>query len=449
MAKIQFPEDFIWGTATASYQIEGAWKDDGKGESIWDRFTHTPGNVKNNETGDVACDHYHRFKDDVELMADLDIMAYRFSTSWPRVLPEGTGKVNQAGLDFYSRLVDELLAHKIEPFITLYHWDLPQALQEKGGWANREIADWFHEYASVMGSGLGDRVKYWIVLNEPQIFGMLGYMTGEHAPGIKDPLKYLAVSHHINLAHGSGVSALRDNVPGGIIGTTLQIPSIQPSSDSEEDKKAARTFDGLMNRWYTDPVILGRYPEDIMEILAPLNLPIKEGDLKRIHQPLEFIGINNYTRIFARFSADVPLTNFKPDLEKRIPGAEYTEMGWEIYPDGLYEVLIRMKEEYKNPPIYITENGCALKDKLEDGKVHDQGRIDFLKKYLAASNRAMQEGVDLRGYFVWSFTDNFEWAFGYSKTFGLVHTDYQTFKRTPKHSAYWYQEVIAQKGFEL
>jgi beta-glucosidase len=450
MAKIQFPEGFVWGTATASYQIEGAWDEDGKGESIWDRFTHTPGQVKNNDTGNVACDHYHLYKEDVKLMAELGYRAYRLSMSWPRVLPEGTGRVNQKGMEFYSRLVDELLANDITPFVTLYHWDLPQALQEKGGWTNRDIAEWFHEYASLAGKSLGDRVRHWIILNEPSIFGMLGHNTGEHAPGMKDRFKYLAVSHHINLAHGAGVRALRENTRDARVGTTLQVPPIQPSNDTDEDRKAAWTFDGLMNRWYIDPVILGRYPEDIMDMLGPLNIiPIRDGDLDLIHQPLDFIGINNYTRLFAKYNPDVPVTNFEPDLRKRIPDSEYTAIGWEVYPEGLYQVLMRMKKDYKNPPIYITENGCALDDKLEDGKVNDPKRIEFLKKYLAQVNRAIKDGADVKGYFVWTFMDNFEWAYGLSIRFGLVFTDYHTQNRIPKQSAYWYKDVIRNNCYDF
>jgi beta-glucosidase len=448
MTRITFPDGFLWGTATSSYQIEGAWEQDGKGESIWDRFSHTPGRIKDASTGDTACDHYHRYEDDVALMKGIGLNAYRFSISWPRILPAGKGPVNQAGLDFYSRLTDCLLEAGIRPLATLYHWDLPLALQDLGGWANRDIADWFGDYAFAVSRCLGDRVDLWVTLNEPQVFGMLGYYLGEHAPGLTDPLKYLEVSHNINLAHGTGVQAIRAEASGAQVGTTLQLPPIHPRSDSEEDHRAARTVDGMLNRWYADPVLLGRYPEDILEILSPVDLPIREGDLERIHQPLDFVGLNVYTRMFAFHEPTVPLFQALPDPEYRVPGAKYTAFDWEVYPPCIYETLMRFKNEWGDPPVYITENGMANEDHVVDGRVDDPERIDYLAGYLAQVRRAMDQGVKVKGYFLWSFLDNFEWAEGYTKRFGIVHVDFDTLRRTPKASAEWYSRIIREGGYQ-
>ncbi len=447
MTRITFPDGFLWGTATSSYQIEGAWEQDGKGESIWDRFSHTPGRIKDASTGDTACDHYHRYEDDVALMKGIGLNAYRFSISWPRILPAGKGPVNQAGLDFYSRLTDCLLEAGIRPLATLYHWDLPLALQDLGGWANRDIADWFGDYAFAVSRCLGDRVDLWVTLNEPQVFGMLGYYLGEHAPGLTDPLKYLEVSHNINLAHGTGVQAIRAEASGAQVGTTLQLPPIHPRSDSEEDHRAARTVDGMLNRWYADPVLLGRYPEDILEILSPVDLPIREGDLERIHQPLDFVGLNVYTRMFAFHEPTVPLFQALPDPEYRVPGAKYTAFDWEVYPPCIYETLMRFKNEWGDPPVYITENGMANEDHVVEGRVDDPERIDYLAGYLAQVRRAMDQGVKVKGYFLWSFLDNFEWAEGYTKRFGIVHVDFDTLERTPKASAEWYSRIIREGGY--
>jgi beta-glucosidase len=332
MARILFPHDFLWGTATSAYQIEGAWNDGGKGESIWDRFAHTEGRIRDCTTGDVACDHYHLFKDDIALMRELGLGAYRFSISWPRILPLGKGKVNQQGIDFYSRLTDCLLEAGIAPLVTLYHWDLPQALEDLGGWANRDIAHWFGEYAAVVARHVGDRIGLWVTLNEPQIFSMFGYYTGEHAPGYIDPMKYLTASHYLNLAHGEGVCAIRAEVSSAKVGTVLQLPPLYPRSETEEDEKATRIMDGLMNRWYAEPVLIGTYPADILEILKPFNLPIREGDMERIYQPLDFVGLNLYTRLFVYHEPVVPLTEAMIDRDYRVPGAVYTTYGWEVYP---------------------------------------------------------------------------------------------------------------------
>ncbi len=448
MARISFPEDFLWGAATSSFQIEGAWQEDGKGESIWDRFTHTPGKIKDGGTGDVACDHYHRYREDVALMRELGLRAYRFSVSWPRILPLGKGKVNQAGLDFYSRLTDTLLEAGIEPLLTLYHWDLPQALQDQGGWANRDISRWFGDYASVVARTLGDRIKLWTTLNEPQIFGMLGYATGQHAPGSTDPLQYLHLSHYINLAHGEGVAAIRNEASASEVGCVLQLPPIHPRSESEQDRRAARVMDGLMNRWYAEPILVGRYPEEILDLFKDLDLPIRQGDLERIHQPLDFAGLNLYSRLFAYHDPSVPLLEAMLDFDHRLPGARYTHFGWEICPGSIHEALMRFKNEWGDPEVYVTENGTAADDRLVDGEVNDPERIDFLAAYLAEARRAMDDGVKVMGYFQWSFMDNFEWAEGYASRWGIVHVDFASLRRTPKASAYWYRDLIASGGYE-
>jgi beta-glucosidase len=448
MAKIEFPEDFLWGAATASYQIEGAWDEGGKGESIWDRFSHTPGKIKNGDTGDVACDHYHRFKDDVALMKELKLKGYRFSISWPRILPEGAGRVEQRGIDFYSSLVDELLDAGITPLPTLYHWDLPQALDDKGGWTSRDVAGWFGDYAQVVAKNLGDRLDMLTTFNEPGIFSTLGYLLGDHAPGIADPLKYFAVSHHINLAHGAAVQAIRAESPKTKVGAVLQLPPMHPSSESEDDKRAARVMDCLMNLWYAEPVLIGRYPEDFLELIKSL-VPIQDGDMEKIYQPLDFAGLNLYTRTFAKHDPEVPLLEANVDFTRRVAGADYTAMGWEVYPESIYQSLMRFKNEWGDPEVYITENGAAFRDEVVNGGVNDQKRIDYFKAYLEQVRRAMDEGVKVKGYFAWSFMDNFEWALGFSKRFGLIYTDYETLKRIPKASAFWYRELIENGSYEL
>ncbi len=448
MTRISFPDDFLWGTATSSYQIEGAWQEDGKGESIWDRFTHTPGKIKDGSTGDVACDHYHRYREDVALMKEVGLRGYRFSVCWPRILPAGKGEVNQKGLDFYSRLTDSLLEAGIEPLLTLYHWDLPQALEDQGGWTNRDIARWFGDYAAVVARALGDRIKLWTTLNEPQIFGMLGYATGQHAPGAMDQLQYILLSHYINLAHADGVAAIRNEASAAKVGCVLQLPPIHPRSDSDEDRRAARVMDGLMNRWYAEPALLGRYPEDILELFKDLDLPILDGDLERMNQPLDFAGLNLYSRLFAYHDPNIPLIEGMLDFDYRRPGAEYTHFGWELYPKSIYESLMRFKNEWGDTDVYVTENGIAAEDQLVDGKVNDQDRIDFLAAYLAEVRRAMDDGVKVKGFFQWSFMDNFEWAEGYTSRWGIVYVDYESLERTLKASAHWYRNLIESGGYD-
>jgi len=381
-------------------------------------------------------------------MRELGLGAYRFSVSWPRILPRGKGKVNQEGLDFYSRLTDTLLEADIEPLVTLYHWDLPQPLQDLGGWGNRDISRRFGDYAALVARALGDRIKLWTTLNEPQIFGMLGHFTGQHAPGSTHQLQYIHLSHYINLAHGEGVAAIRNEASTPKIGCVLQLQPIHPRSDSEPDRRAARIMDGLMNRWYAEPVLIGRYPEDILELFKDLDLPIREGDLERIHQPLDFAGLNLYSRLFAHHDPSVPLVEATLDFDCRIPGARYTHFGWEYYPEAIHEALMRFKNEWGDPVVYVTENGTSADDRLVDGEVNDQERIDFLSDYLAQVRRAMDDGVKVKGYFQWSFMDNFEWAEGYTQRWGMVYVDHASLRRTPKASAYWYRDLIASGGYD-
>jgi beta-glucosidase len=443
-----FPKDFRWGVATAAYQIEGGVNEGGRGKSIWDTFTRVKGAIQNGDTGDVACDHYHLWREDVQLMKRLGVKNYRFSIAWPRVVPNGAGPTNQAGLDFYERLVDELLKKGIEPFVTLYHWDLPQALQDKGGWANRETTDAFASYIDVVSKRLSDRVKFWATHNEPMVVANLGHTSGEHAPGIKEPLTALKVSHHLLLSHGKAVQALRANdktkAKIGIVNVAMRI---EPASDKEEDVKAAKRFDGIVNRWYCEPVFKGSYPQDALDFYAGLLrnqnfLSAQEGDMKIIQTPIDFLGLNYYTRLVIGAGPDFPLfMKFQP------PQFETTEMGWEVYPNGLYEVMKRAHQEYAPKEIFITENGAAYKDELtKEGKVADEKRVTYLHEHFLQAHRAIQDGVPLKGYFVWSLMDNFEWAYGYSKRFGLVHIDYTTQKRTVKRSGEWYAQVMKQNS---
>jgi len=423
----QFPENFIWGVATASYQIEGAVNEDGRGESIWDRFSATPGKVLNGDTGQVACDHYHRYREDVQLMKELGLNGYRFSIAWPRILPSGRGEVNPASLDFYERLVDELLAAKIEPFITLYHWDLPQALQDEvGGWGSRETAYAFAHYADVVSRRLGDRVKHWITLNEPEVAAFAGNEIGRMAPGLQDPRVAWQVSHHLLLGHGLAVPILRTNSPGAHVGITLNLSPVYAATSSAEDQMAAQLVDGKSNRWFLDPVFKGSYPSDILTLLGDMAPKTEAGDAGIIAAPLDFLGVNNYFRVLIRQGpGGIPngIERVRPE------GAEFTEMGWEVYPQGLYDLLLRLHNEYTiragasqgvstHAPtsLYITENGAAFLDTVsEDGHVHDPRRVNYLHQYLLQARAAIGEGVPLAGYFVWSLMDNFEWAFGYSK----------------------------------
>ncbi len=435
-----FPKGFVWGAATASYQIEGGVNEGGRGESIWDRFSHTPDKVVNGDTGDVADDHYHRWQEDIRTMAFLGLDAYRFSIAWPRVIPDGTGAVNEAGLDFYDRLVDGLLAKGIEPYVTLYHWDLPQALQDRGGWPNRDAVGWFADYAAVVSRRLGDRVRHWITHNEPFVVAVLGYIAGVHAPGIQDIGAGLQTIHHLLLSHGWAVPILRQNSSEGAeVGITLNLNWVDPASDDEADVEAARRHDTFLNRQFLEPIFKGAYPAELLATAGPLAPHIEPEDMAQIAVLIDFLGINNYSRSVVAADPDQPTGQ----REVPPPESEYTDMGWEVCPEGLYKLLRRVHEDYRPAKIYITENGCACADLLENGQVHDKQRVSYLRRYLAQAQRAIAEGVPLKGYFVWSLLDNFEWAYGYTKRFGIVYVDYATQARTLKDSALFYKQVIA------
>lgn len=439
----QFPADFSWGTATASYQIEGASKEDGRGESIWDRFSHTPGKVKGNATGDVACDSYHRYREDVALMKALNTRSYRFSIAWPRILPTGSGAINEKGLDYYKRLVDALLEAKIRPFPTLYHWDLPQALEDAGGWPTRATADRFTDYARIVVKALGDRVTDWMIFNEPNVFVTLGYGVGMHAPGKQDYMAMLRASHVVNLAQGMAFGAMRAERPKARIGGAWNLVVHEPADPaSEADRDAARRWLLFWNSWYLDPALRGTYPEVFpMGVPAPL-MGIENGDLEKTRAAFDFIGINHYNRLL--------ISTAQPGIPGGLPGqpgfgnvGPKTDNGWEVWPKGFYDVVVWTSREYKLP-IEITENGCAYNDGPDDkGRVPDQRRIEFYRAYLRELARARADGADVRGYHAWSLLDNFEWIEGYEQRFGLVHVDFASQKRTIKDSGHWYAKVAA------
>jgi len=444
-----FPRGFIWGAATASYQIEGAWNKDGKSESIWDRFTHTPGHILDGSTGDVACDHYHRWPEDIALMKSLGLQAYRFSVAWPRILPDGRGRVNQGGLDFYSRLVDGLLEAGITPFVTLYHWDLPQTLQDAGGWPSRATVGAFVEYADVVSTALGDRVKNWITHNEPWCISILSHAIGEHAPGWRDMAAALRAAHHVLLSHGQAVPVIRTNSPDAEVGITLNFEWIDKGCLSAYDAELAREGDGRFNRWFLDPLFGRHYPADIVAGYAPF-LPdglsfVQPGDLAQIAVPMDFLGVNYYTRRVAR---DETAEDNLP--QEVFPDRPRTEMDWEEYPEGLYNLLNRLHFEYGPPKLYVTENGASFSDGPDaNGRVADARRLAYLRDHFTAVHHAIRNGVPLAGYFVWSLMDNFEWAKGYTQRFGIVWVDYETQQRLAKDSALWYRQVIADNGFAV
>ena len=456
-----FPDDFVWGTATAAYQVEGAWQEDGKGRSVWDTYTNDL-NLAEGETANVAIDQYHRYREDVALMKEMGIQSYRFSVAWARVLPEGTGAINSAGLDYYNRLVDELLAAGIEPTVTLFHWDLPQALADRGGWRNRESVEWFNDYARIMFEALGDRVKTWITLNEPYIDAIIieGAIRAALDPNIgpvPEPFAMPAelqagqaiVGHHWMLAHARAIETYRELGLDGKIGIALSVSPAYPATDSPDDAAAATIADGLHNRWFLDPVLKGEYPEDIRELYAThADIGVREGDLERIAaNRVDFLGVNYYGP--ARVRAAPESAHFgiayldNPDAQPAFNG--------EVYPDGLYDALMRIDRDYGGPLIYITENGAGFgpeDDRLVDGAVHDVLRQDYIRRHLIAAHRAIQDGVDLRRYYLWSCFDNFEWIFGYSRRFGLVHVDFETQDRIWKDSAYEYQSYIRRNGLD-
>ena len=447
----QFPDQFIWGTSTSAYQIEGAWNEDGRGPSIWDTFSHRRGKVRGGDSGDTAIDHYHHWKEDIQLMASLGLKAYRFSVSWPRILPQGKGAINQAGLDFYSRLVDLLLEKGIVPYPTLYHYDLPLSLQSGGGWTNRSTAQYFADYAAVVGRSLGDRVDHFFTINEPTVIAMLGHLTGEHAPGQRNPFAALAVIHHLLLGHGMAVQSLRSSAPRPLsIGIAINLGPVYPASSSPQDARAARLVDALANRIVLDPLLKGLYPPEISQgwlwrwlekgISYPGGRGVRPEDLQTISVPLEFLGINYYTRTVVKSAPLIQALPVRPSQ------SAYSQM-WEIYPEGIYDLLLRVHNDYHHPNLIIAENGIPVPDTLTPAEeIHDQERISYLEAHVRQISRALDAGVPVSGYFVWSLLDNFEWALGYSCRFGLVHVDFGTQKRTLKDSATWYAKIIRQNG---
>ncbi|MEY2690524.1 MAG: hypothetical protein RL375_4724 [Pseudomonadota bacterium] len=431
-----FPPDFVWGVATSSFQIEGAATEDGKGESIWDEFCRRPSAIADGSDGLVACDHVHRLQGDLDLIQSLGVDAYRFSVSWPRVRPGGSGAWNEAGLDFYERLVDGLLARGVAPYLTLNHWDLPLELQASGGWAHRDTVFRFVEYAQGMARRLGDRLRAVTTHNEPWVMAMLGHETGIFAPGIQSRAVASQVSHHLLLSHGLALQALRADGCTADLGIVLNLSPIHPATNSAADRAQARLEDGRLIRWYMDPLFKGAYPDDVLAFLGADAPRVEAGDLQAIHAPMDFLGLNYYSRTVA--SAGTP-------WDVHSSGRAVTEMGWEVYPEGLTELLLRLQRDYAVPPLFVTENGGAFKDQFVDGRVHDIDRRDYIARHIDAVADAMRQGVRMGGYMVWSLLDNFEWASGYAKRFGIVHVDYASQTRTIKDSARWYRDFVARQ----
>lgn len=435
-----FPTDFLWGVSTAAYQIEGAAREDGRGASIWDTFAEIPGKVYQNQTGAVAADHYHRYLDDIALMKSLNLGAYRFSVAWPRILPEGVGTINQAGLDFYDRLVDALLAQEIVPAATLYHWDLPQALSEKGGWVNRDTAEAFADYAEVVARRLGDRVSLWQTHNEPWCVAYLGYGIGEHAPGIRDTSVVSAVAHHLLLSHGLALPRLRANTSASTqLGITLNFTPAYAGDDLPATRTAVEKAERA-NRWFADPIFKGRYPDGLFDDLGIAPPPVQTGDMEVISAPIDFLGVNNYTRALFQATGD----GSQSVQVDPVPGALYTEMHWEVYPRGLGDLLVWLQNEYAPEALFVIENGAAFPDTW-DGQsdlIADPLRVAYLRDHIQSVGRAIEQGANVKGYFAWSLMDNYEWAFGYSKRFGIVYIDYPSQRRIVKESARWYADFI-------
>lgn len=447
----EFPKGFDWGTATSAYQIEGAVNKDGRSDSIWDVYARQPGIIKNNGHAQIACDHYHRWREDIHLMKELGYKAYRFSVAWPRILPNGRGRVNQAGMDFYDRLIDEMLQAGITPYLTMFHWDIPVALE--GAWLNRDSVKAFEEYSGVLVERFGDRVDRWITINEPFCASFLAYRLGDHAPGLRDPYKALVAAHHLLLAHGVAVRAIKATRPDAEIGIALNLSAIYPKTDSEIDREIVRMVDGQANRWYTDPLYRGEYPQDTIEDLIRFEVLknehldfVKPDDMEIISTPTDFLGLNYYTRQVYHLD-DIEIGSRTHIEQLPAPRDNQTEMGWEIYPQGLNDLLNRIHSEYHPAKIVISENGASYTTPPDEkGKIEDTKRIEYIRLHLQEVAKAIKAGIPITGYLVWSFMDNFEWRHGYSQRFGLVDIDYQTQKRTPKASAYWYSEVIRQNG---
>ncbi len=446
---INFPKNFLWGVATASYQIEGASKIDGKGESIWDRFTHTPGKIKNNENGDIAVDHYNRYVDDVKLMSDINMSGYRFSIAWTRIFPDGKGDINYKGIDFYSRLIDKLLESNIKPMLTLYHWDLPQKIQDIGGWSNRDTSKLFADYANIIASKYGDKVKFISTFNEPAVFTIHGLVDGYMAPGIADMDHFIAAVHHVNLAHGLGMQAMRSTNNDLELGCVLNLSPCIPCSENTKDIKGTEIYDMYWNRIFLDPMYKGEYP---IKFVDSVNKYCLENDMKTINQKNDYIGLNHYQHTRVKHDPNYLLTArgaFGNETPFNLENVDLTLMNWEVVPEAYYNQIMELKNDYDNPVIYLTENGCAYPDIIENGKINDFKRIDFYKKYLSAVKKAIDDGADVRGYMTWTLMDNFEWALGYEKRFGLIHVDFNTLKRTPKESYFFYKSLIENSGFNL
>jgi len=449
MTQLTFPKDFLWGVAASAYQIEGAYNEDGKGESIWDRFTRWPARILNGANGDVACDHYHRMPEDVALMKELEIPLYSFTISWSRVIPQGYGAVNEKGLDFYDRLVDELLASGIQPLATLYHWEFPQALEDLGGWPNRDVTDWYADYARVVFKKLADRVKIFSTFCEPWVSAFLGYGTGLHAPGVCDYSKAYQTAHHLLLAHGKAVQVYREGGYSGQIGMALNLNGLIPASDSEEDRAAAQRVHDETHALFLNPIFYGTYPQALFEYIGPHQPRVQAGDAKIISQPIDFLGLNYYNTDYVEFDLFGGLNKARL-IPYSAPGWGRTEMNWGIDPDGIKREVLYVKEKYGNPKLYLMENGCAMPDVPdENGFVADWDRINFLRAHIRSLHEAIEDGANVHGYFAWSILDNFEWERGYSKRFGLVRVDYETLERIPKQSAYWYRDVIASNAISI
>jgi len=441
---IDFKPDFLWGAATSSYQIEGSAYIDGKGESIWDRFCKVDGAIEDGSNGDIACDHYERFEDDIEIMSELHLEAYRFSISWPRILPNGSGDIEQKGLDFYRKLIDKLIEKNIEPIITLYHWDLPQVLEDKGGWARREISDEFEAYTKILVEAFGDSVKKWCTINEPMVVCMLGYYLGIHAPGKQDEALFFKSIHNVNLSHAKAYKVLKEYNSAFQVGTAQALFANYANDSSDKALIEAVQNENDKMMWiYLDPVTKGTYPESYVDKIIEYNGDIVREDLTMIKDTSDFIGVNIYSRITLGYNEDGSIDRVMP------VDAERTSIGWEVFPEAMYDMMIHLKDNYDNRPIYITENGAAYDYPVVDGTVDDIKRVEYFKSYIAAMNRAINEGANVRGYFAWSLMDNFEWAYGYSQRFGIVHVDYATQKRTIKNSGYFYADVIKNSGYNL
>lgn len=441
-----FGQDFLWGTATAAFQIEGAWNEDGKGPSIWDTFSHKKGNVLNNDNGDVACDFYRNYDSDIGLVQEMNMDVFRFSTSWSRVLPNGIGQVNQKGLDFYHRVIDSCLEKGLQPWLTLYHWDLPQALEDKGGWQNRDITGWFEEYTNLMTKTYGDKVKNWMVLNEPMAFTAVGHLLGMHAPGKKWPKNFIPTVHHATLCQADGGRIVRANVPDANVGSTFSCSSAEPLNQRGIHEEVVKRFDVLLNRLYIEPPQGLGYPIEDLPMLRKLEDYIQDGDMKRVEFGFDFYGLQNYTRVVARGNRIIPFLQGTPFNPKKMkPKPEITEMGWEVHPEGIYKMLKYFDKYEGIKKIIVTENGCAFHDEVEGGRVHDHQRKKFYQDYIRNVLRAKKEGVNVQGYFAWSLLDNFEWAEGYKARFGLVHVDFESQKRTLKDSGLWFKEFLSER----